>query len=281
MPENEDLPFGHFPLKHRVIAWISQHFFDHVTYTVRHGLLKGMKRKGGLGWMPAFLSPGVMTLENEFWADLDLKGKTVYDVGAFHGLLTLFFASRARQVVCFEPNTQNRARLMDNLKLNEIRNVEVRPVGVGSKRETRRMVGNPLMPGGSTVDPEAAERLVRAGVGTRVEEISIVTLDEETASGLPAPDLIKIDVEGLENEVLCGARRTMETFKPALFIELHGDTMAEKKRKVAEVVDLVWAAGYRDIRHIESGSMITPAETAVAAQGHLYCLPSLEKKPKK
>ena len=47
----EDLPFRHYTLKHRVIAWISMHLFDTATYTVRHGLLKGMKRKGGLGWV--------------------------------------------------------------------------------------------------------------------------------------------------------------------------------------------------------------------------------------
>ena len=44
---NEDLPFQHYTLKHRLIAWISMHLFDTSTYTVRHGLLKGMKRKGG------------------------------------------------------------------------------------------------------------------------------------------------------------------------------------------------------------------------------------------
>ena len=93
-------------------------------------------------------------------------GMTVYDVGAFHGLLTLFFASRAKAVVCFEPNTQNHKRLMENLTLNGIKNVEVRKVGVGSRRETRSMVGSPLMPGGASVDGKTVEGLLRAGVGT-------------------------------------------------------------------------------------------------------------------
>ena len=145
-----DLPFRHYTLKHRLIAWISTHLFDSATYTVRHGLLKGMQRKGGLGWVPAMFSPGIMTAEQHFWSGLNLSGMTVYDVGAFHGLLTLFFASRAKAVVCFEPNTQNHKRLMENLMLNGIKNVEVRKVGVGPRRETRRMVGSPLMPGGAS-----------------------------------------------------------------------------------------------------------------------------------
>jgi len=156
----EDLPFRHYALKHRLIARISMHLFDTAVYTARHGLLKGMMRKGGLGWVPALFSPGIMTAEQQFWCGLNLSGMTVYDVGASHGLLTLFFASQAKAVVCFEPNTQNYKRLMENLLLNGIKNVEARKVGVGSRHETRRMVGSPLMLGGASVDEKTAAELL-------------------------------------------------------------------------------------------------------------------------
>jgi FkbM family methyltransferase len=267
----ENLPFRHYTLKHRLISWISIHLFDNATYTVRHGLLKGMKRKGGLGWIPA-LSSGTMTAEHQFWSGLNLSGMTVYDVGAFEGLLTLFFASRAEAVVCFEPNTQNHKRLMENLMLNAVRNVEVRKVGVGSRRETRKMVGNPLMSGGSSVEGKTVEEMLRAGAGTVVEEISIVTLDEEIPqAGLRAPDFIKIDTEGWEIEALRGAHKTLEVHKPALFLEMHGETIREKKRKVAEIVAFLWENNYRRIRHIETVTTITPENTSVAMEGHLYC----------
>lgn len=269
----EDLPFRHYTLKHRLIAWISMLLFDTAVYTVRHGLLKGMKRKGGLGWVPAMFSPRIMTAEERFWCGLNLSGMTVYDVGAFQGLLTLFFASRAKAVVCFEPNTQSHKRLMQNLMLNGIKNVEVRKVGVGCRRETRRMAGSPLMPGGASVDGKTVEELLRAGVGTVIEEISIVTLDEEIPqASLSAPDFIKIDVEGWEIEVLRGARKTLESYQPMLFLEMHGETMREKRRKVAEIVAFLWENNYRRIRHIETGTTITPENTSVAMEGHLYCL---------
>lgn len=268
----DDLAFRHYTLRHRLTAWISRHLFDTVTYTVRHGLLRGMKRKGGLGWVPALLSSGIMTAEQQFWCDLNLSGMTVYDIGAFHGLLTLFFASRAKAVLCFEPNTENHKRLMENLKLNGIKNVEVRKVGVGSRRETRRMVGSPLMPGGASVDEKTAEELLRTGAGTVVEEIPIVTLDAEIPqAGLPAPDFIKIDIEGWELEALRGARNTLELHKPALFLEMHGETLREKRRKVAEIVTFLWEINYRHIRHIETGTTITRENTSIAMEGHLYC----------
>lgn len=268
----EDSPFRHYTLKHRLIAWVSMHLFDSATYKVRHGLLKGMKRKGGLGWVPAILSSGVGTAEQRFWSDLNLGGMTVYDVGAFQGLLTLFFASRAKAVICFEPNSQNYRRLMENLMLNGIKNVDVRKVGVGSGPQTRSMVGSPLMPGGATVDGSTAEGLLRAGVKTVVEEIPIVTLDTEISqANLPAPDFIKIDIEGWEIEALRGAHTTLEVYKPTLFLEMHGETIREKKRKVAEIIAFLWEINYRHIRHIESGIAITPENSSVAMEGHLYC----------
>ena len=269
---NEDRPFRHYTLKNRLIAWVSIHLFDAVTYTVRHGLLKGMKRKGGLAWVPAIFSSGIMTDEEHFWCALNLSGMTVYDIGAFQGLLTLFFASRAKAVVSFEPNTKNHNRLVENLKLNGIKNVEVRKVGVGSRRETRRMVGNPLMMGGASVNGEVVEELLRAGVPTLAEEISIVALDEEIPqANLPAPDFVKIDIEGWEIEALRVARNSLVLYKPALFLEMHGETVHEKKRKVAEIVAFLWEIDYRRIRHIESGATITPENSSLATKGHLYC----------
>jgi FkbM family methyltransferase len=268
----EDLPFRHYTLKHRLIAWISVHLFDTTTYTVRHGLLKGMKRKGGLGWLPTMFSRGINTAEQQFWFDLNLSGMTVYDVGAFQGLLTLFFASRAEAVICFEPNTKSHKRLMENLMLNAIKNVEVRKVGVGSRHETRKMVGNPLMLGGASVEGKTVEEMLRARVGTVVEDISIVTLDEEIPqASLPVPDFIKIDIEGWEIEALRGARHTLELHKPALFLEMHGETIREKRRKVAEIVAFLWEINYRRIRHIETLTSITPENTSIAMEGHLYC----------
>ncbi len=268
----DDLPFRHYTRKHRLIAWISTHLFDTATYTVHHGLLKGMKRKGGLGWIPAMFSSGVVTAEQQFWSGLNLGGMTVYDVGAFHGLLTLFFASRAKAVVCFEPNSQNHKRLMENLTLNGIKNVEVRKVGVGSRSEMRRMVASPLMPGGASVDGKMVEELLRAGVGTVAEEIPIVALDEVIPqASLPAPDFVKIDIEGWEIEALRGARHTLESHRPALFLEMHGETAREKKRKVAEIVAFLWELNYRSIHHIETGTTITLDNASVAMEGHLYC----------
>src|ERR1700682_3231234 len=154
---NDDLQFRHYSLKHRLIAFISSTLFDHFTYTVQHGLLKGMKRKGGLGWIPGSVAGSVETLEHHFWGSLDLTRLVVYDIGAFHGLVSMFFASHAGQVVAFEPSQRNRRRLQENICLNGFTNVTVRDVGIGSHSDNVELVSWALMPGGSTGDASVAQ----------------------------------------------------------------------------------------------------------------------------
>ena len=76
-PINEDAPFSHYSLRHRVTTWISQNLLGNLVYTCRHGLIKGLRRKGGLGWLPETVSKSVETAEHRFWGSLDLKGKVV------------------------------------------------------------------------------------------------------------------------------------------------------------------------------------------------------------
>jgi len=261
----EDLPFQHYSLRHHLIAWISRCLFDRLTYTVRHGLIRGMTRKGGLGWTPAWLSQSAQTSEELFWSGLPLGGLVVYDVGAFHGILTLFFALRGAQVIAYEPNEANQARLIENIRLNHLTNVQVRKLGVGSQPGSGTLHYVPQMAGGGTLNPNA--------IASASQRVDITTLDQDIAhDALPPPDLIKIDIEGLELEALEGARATLDAYHPALFLEMHGETMGEKKRKALEIIAFLRNAGYTDILHVESGAAITPGDEAQAAEGHLYCL---------
>lgn len=58
-------------------------------YTVRRGLARGLRREGGLGFVPEWLFP--TTEEDIQLRRLSLDGKTIYDVGGFEGVFALFF----------------------------------------------------------------------------------------------------------------------------------------------------------------------------------------------
>jgi FkbM family methyltransferase len=261
----DDLPFHHYTLRHRATAWISRILFDRFTYTVRRGLIRGMKRKGGLGWMPVWLSRGVETREEIFWRGLALEGLVIYDVGAFHGILTLFFATRGARVIAYEPSDGNHARLIENINLNGLTNVQVRKFGVGAELGSGTLHFSPEMAGGGS--------LLLNKAATMSQAVAITTLDHDiAAASLPAPDLIKIDIEGWELEALEGMRATLDAHHPALFLEMHGETMGEKKSKARAIVAFLRSAGYTDIVHVETGLRIAPGNETAAAEGHLYCV---------
>ena len=243
-----------------------------MTYTVQHGLLRGLRRRGGLGFLPQRLTGGGETAEHRFWAALPLTGLAVYDIGAYHGLMTMFFARQAQQVIAFEPNSRNRARLTENLALNGIKNVLVRPIGIGATAGEAVMDFDPLLAGGATVRQAGALDRHMDASRRQTETIMVTTLDEDVRSQrLPAPDLIKIDIEGLELSALQGATATLDSAHPALFLEMHGETRNEKRSKVRAIVAFLEGRRYPNILHVESGTRITSANSDIAAQGHLYC----------
>ena len=150
---------AHFPWRHRAVSWLSR-LFANQSYTCRHGLITGMKRKGGLGFVPTFLMPkSFHNAEFEFFQNLGLQGKTVYDVGGFEGLLSLFFSSRAKNVITYKPSPVNYKRLMENLALNKIDNVVVRNVAVRDQVGVITLSYDPGMTGGTTADPALTDQL--------------------------------------------------------------------------------------------------------------------------
>jgi FkbM family methyltransferase len=261
---------AHYTLRHRVIASISQHL-DGLTYTQRHGLIRGMRRRGGLGFLPAILAGGHHeTAEHRFLRSLDLRDRVVYDIGAFQGILTLFFSSRAKEVIAYEPNPPSYDRVIQNLRLNRRTNVRVRNLAVGERPGSLTLISDPLMPGGTSGDPEVAGQMQGSSPVTAVQ-VRVVTIDEDrAASQLPPPDLVKIDIEGMELPALKGMVRTLSEHRPDLYLEMHGATMAQKEANVRAIVEFLLGAGYIHLLHVESGESIGLANATRAREGHLF-----------
>lgn len=240
------------------------------VYTVRSGLAAGLRRQGGIGFLPALLRP--LSREEELLEELDLDGLTVFDVGAGEGIFTLFFARAVGEhgrVEAFEPNPENVRRVVRNVELNGFRNVGVHELGLAAEQGERELTFDPVHPGeGTVLGPLAGRRRVRdtRAVGVRLERLD----DVVAGRGLPKPDLVKIDVEGLEYDVLVGGRRTIEESSPVLLIEIHGPQLEAKVRNAERVVSLLEKLGYAS-RHVEADVGVTEANAAVAASGHLYC----------
>ncbi|MBS1817915.1 MAG: FkbM family methyltransferase [Acidobacteria bacterium] len=256
-------------LKRAVISSL-QPLVAHRVYTVRHGLARGLKRRGGLGFVPRL---GARSAEEEFLEQLTLEGETIYDVGGYEGVFTLFFARRVGprgHVITFEPNPRNAQRIAENVRLNGFGHVTLRQLALGSAPGRATLVFPPDETARGSLDARIADQ-IRHEPHVAAVEVEVDTLDQQVASGLPEPDFVKLDVEGLELDVLQGMRTLMSRRHPRLYIELHGADAALKLHNVRAVAALLWEAGY-DILHVESQSLLQrPEQLPGAIRGHLYC----------
>ena len=70
--------------------------------------------------------------------------------------------------------------------------------------------------------------------------VPVVTLDSwHTQVGAPAPNVVKIDVEGAEVAVIAGMAEILRSARPTLIVELHGATNNDA------VADALEAHGYQ------------------------------------
>jgi FkbM family methyltransferase len=150
--------------------------------------------------------------EIEVFRQLVREGDVVLDIGANLGAHTLFFARQvgaAGRVLAFEPQRVLFQMLCANVALNSLLNVWCYPHAVGAAPGAIAVPAidycRPNNFGGLSLEGDAGG-----------ERVPVVTLD---GLDLPRCNLIKIDVEGMERAVLCGARDTLARFRPLLYVE--------------------------------------------------------------
>ena len=157
----------------------------------------------------------------ELMSGLLPRDAVVVDIGANIGNHALFLSRRVAQVHCFEPNPTAWSRLEANIAANRIENIAVHRVGLGQDDESARFrenIGGNL---GASGFEGAGEAL--PGQRYRTVELPIRNADRQLAElGLDRLDYIKIDVEGLEEQVLGALGQTIARFRPMVSFEFHG-----------------------------------------------------------
>lgn len=161
-------------------------------------------------------------------------GDMVVEVGANVGYLTVPIAKMVApngMVWAIEPQRLVFQTLCGNLTLNGLLNVGARQEALADKDGMARIpVVDPSSTGNfggiSVLSPESKE------FGEPVQQRALDSV------GLSRPDFIKIDVEGMEREVLLGAKRIIEFHRPVIYVE------ADRQDKNADLLRLIRALDY-------------------------------------
>jgi FkbM family methyltransferase len=178
--------------------------------TIKTGPARGLRFSGGdtAGYILGLSEPVVQRTLVEHLR----PGQVYFDVGAHAGFLALLGArvvGPTGKVHCFEPVPANVDTLTRNLTSNKLSNTDVHRIALGE------------YDGMATMDMDGRNITASLRADGYGEHVRVARLDSLT--GLPAPHLIKIDVEGAESSVLRGALELLQRNRPVLVIELHGD----------------------------------------------------------
>jgi len=149
--------------------------------------------------------------QRAIWAAIR-PGDIVFDIGANVGFYTLLAArgvGSGGRVVAFEPEPKNVELLRSHVRINRLSNVEVIPAAVSRDTGPAR-----FQRGGSGAT---------GALSTSGElQVDAVSLDDLFAAGrIPAPALIKMDIEGGEHQALLGGQGLLARSRPLLFLATH------------------------------------------------------------
>jgi FkbM family methyltransferase len=197
-----------------------------------------------------------------------------WDVGANIGYFTLVAATALAnrgQIVAFEPGKNAYARLVENISLNAYANIKTFQVAV-SDREGEAV----LHVSGDIADSSAS--LYPAGQAQAQEEVCrTVSLDRfRREENLPAPNLIKLDVEGAELAVLQGSRELMAANSPLLLVEMEEKNLRAAGASREAIRQFLAGYGYR-AAHLRKGRWYATADfEGVRGRNIFWYNPDLE-----
>jgi FkbM family methyltransferase len=155
-------------------------------------------------------------------------GDVVYDVGASIGFITVICArlvGPTGRVIAFEPSPEAGRRLAQNVAINGFDNVTVIEAAAGAQAGNGWLVNAEAMVWGSLETD--------VGATTSGDPAVVITTIDEAAADLPAPNVVKMDIEGAEPDALRGMTGVLREHRPVVLCEIH-DTFAEVRSVLVE-----------------------------------------------
>lgn len=165
-----------------------------------------------------------------------VKEGEIIDVGGFIGdSLPILAKYTDKNVHLFEPISKMFELCEDTVRLNKLENVTLNKMALGAA------------PGTSVINLAGdASTMLNTDLFNKEtckqEEIKVGTLDEYVEKNNLKVSLIKVDVEGFEQEFLRGAEQTIKTQKPAMLLSIYHN--AQDFFKIKPMIES-WNLGYK------------------------------------
>jgi FkbM family methyltransferase len=244
IPFNVRSKVKYIPVVRQLQAFIMKRYMDGKEFiaTISAGPAKGLVFPVKL---PQDKYMWIGTWEAEFANALQhyvQPGWVCYDIGGYKGYYAGVMALKgAKEVYVFEPMPANAEKITKLIELNPSLPIHLKQYAVSDANgeATFKLMAEETM---GKLENSSFQKEESALKSLTVQTITLNLLVE---SGVPAPDFIKIDVEGAEEFVLKGAS-TILTKKPFLMIEIHSPAIG---RRCLDVLKQY----YQNINVLETG----------------------------
>jgi len=151
----------------------------------------------------------------------DDNNKTIFDVGTNFGYLSMVWANtvcKNGKVYSFEPHPLLYNSYSKSVKSNNLQDqIVTENVAVGNELGTIEI--NLLSTTSNTLDIESNKK------NDKKVEVNIITLDHYIEkNNITKCDLVKIDVDGIEFDILNGSKELIKKLHPIFIVETNNDT---------------------------------------------------------
>lgn len=186
---------------------------------------------------------GFEELETKFVSRTLKKGDIFIDAGANIGLFSLIASREVGStglVIAFEPSPVTFNRLLENIDLNQLTNLDARNVGLSDKEEKLSFhTSQNGYDAWNSFAPSEDDKL------DTVLQIHVSKLDFQLKNiDKSKIKLLKIDVEGWEKFVLMGGENFFKEFAPIVMVEFTESNTLNAGYSVLEIYDIMCGWGY-------------------------------------
>jgi FkbM family methyltransferase len=185
----------------------------------------------------------------EFLRSRIAAGDTCVDVGAhvgYYALQMALWTAPSGRIIAFEPNPSARAVLEANVRLNGFSGrIIVEPLAIADAPGTAQLFHGRETTGLSRIGAPNPDIDPSEGI-----DVPVGTLDDYCDSRAIVPKWILIDTEGLELQVLAGARRLLSDPAAVFVVEMHPNLWSAGRDAGAQQFEALLQASGRTVTAI-------------------------------
>jgi FkbM family methyltransferase len=181
--------------------------------------------------------------ETDYVVSVLSEGDIFIDVGANIGLFSLLaskIVGNEGKVLCFEPAPITCSRLKENVKLNNLKNIDIRNIGLSNKKGELIFYVSKNGHDAWNSFAQSQDNKLESSIQVPVSTLDIEVKDVDKSR----IKILKIDVEGWEKFVLYGGKDFFVNYNPIVMVEFTEENTFNAGYPVYDIYNIMEEFGY-------------------------------------